>query len=63
MVVFSDRPLINILKYRSNSSDSESFWTTTGIQSGPDAFDKSMLVVNFLTNLGVIETLCSFQLL
>ena len=29
------------------SSDSEFFRTTTGIQSGPDDFDKSRFVVTF----------------
>ena len=36
--------------------------TTTGIESGPDAFDKSRLVITLLTNLGVTEILCSFRL-
>ena len=36
--------------------------TTTGIQSGPDTFDKSRLVMTFLTILGIIEILCSFRL-
>ena len=34
---------------------------TTGIQSGPDAYDKSRLVMAFLIVLGVTET-CSFRL-
>ena len=38
------------------------FRTTTGIQSGPDTSDKSRLVITFLTNLGVTETLSSFRL-
>ena len=33
--------------------------TTTGIQSGPDAFDESRFVMTLLTILGVI---CSFRL-
>ena len=44
------------------SSHSQFFRTTTGIQSGPDTFDKSRLVITFLTNLGVTETLSSFRL-
>ena len=44
------------------NSDSQFFRTTTGIQSGPDAFDESRFVTIFLTILGVIETLCSFRL-
>ena len=34
----------------------------TGIQSGPDAFDESRLVMTFLTISGVMEILCSFKL-
>ena len=44
------------------SSDSHFFRTTTGIQSGPDAFDKSGFIMTFLTILGVTEILCSFKL-
>ena len=44
------------------SSGSQFFRTTTGIQSGPDAFDESRFVVTFLTILGVMEILCSFRL-
>ena len=44
------------------SSDSQFFRTTTGIQSGPDAFDKSRFITTFLTILGVTEILCSFKL-
>ena len=45
------------------SSDSQFFRTTTGIQSGPDAFDESRFVMTFLTILGVTEILCSFRLI
>ena len=38
------------------------FRTTTGIQSGPDAFDESRFVMTFLTILGVTEILCSLRL-
>ena len=44
------------------SSGSQFFGTTTGIQSGPDAFDESRFVMTFLTILGVMEILCSFRL-
>ena len=44
------------------SSGSHVFRTTTGIQSGPDSFDESRFVTNFLTILGVMEILCSFRL-
>ena len=44
------------------SLDSQFFRTTTGIQSGPDAFDESRFVMTFLTILGVMEILCSFRL-
>ena len=37
-------------------------FTTTELQSGSDAFNKSMLVMTFLSNLRVVETLCSFRL-
>ena len=44
------------------SSGSQFFRTTTGIQSGPDTFHESRLVMTFLTNLGVMDILCSFRL-
>ena len=44
------------------SSGSQFFRTTTGIQSGPDIFDKSRFIMTFLTILGVTEILCSFKL-
>ena len=40
----------------------EFFRTTTGIQSGPDAFDESRFSMTFLTILAVIEILCSFRI-
>ena len=36
------------------------FRTTTGIQSGPDAFDESRFVMTVLIILGVTEILCCF---
>ena len=44
------------------SSGSQFFRNTTGIQSGPDASDESRFVMTFLTNLGVLEILCNFRL-
>ena len=44
------------------SSVSQFFRTTTGIQSGPDAFDDSRFVMTLLTILRVMEILCSFRL-
>ena len=44
------------------SSGSQFFRTATGIQSGPDAFDKSRFITTFLTILGDTEILCSFKL-
>ena len=44
------------------SSGSQFFRTTTGIQSGPEAFDESRFVMTFLTILGVMDLLCSFRL-
>ena len=43
------------------SSDSQIFRTTTGIQLGPDTFNKSKLVMTFLTNLGDTEILHRFK--
>ena len=40
----------------------EFFRTTTGIQSRPDAFDKSRFAITFPTILGVTETSCSPRL-
>ena len=44
------------------SSGSQFFRTTTGIQSGPHAFDESRFAMTFLTILGVMDILCSFRL-
>ena len=44
------------------SSGSQFFRTTTGMQSGPDALDESRFVMTFLTILGVMDVLCSFRL-
>ena len=44
------------------SSGSQFFITTTGTQSGPDAFDESRFNITFLIILGVIEILYSFRL-
>ena len=44
------------------SSGSHFFITTTGIRSGPNAFDKSRFVMTFLTIVGVTEVLCSFRI-
>ena len=44
------------------SSGSQFFRTTPGIQSGPDAFDESRFITTLLTILGVREILCSFRL-
>ena len=44
------------------SSGSQFFRTTTGIQSGPDAFDGSRFIMIFSTILGVTEILCSYRL-
>ena len=44
------------------SSGSQFFRTTTGIQSGPDTFDESRFVMIFLIILGVMEILCSLRL-
>ena len=44
------------------SSGSQFFRTTTGIQSGLHAFDESRFDMTFLTILGVMEISCSFRL-
>ena len=44
------------------SLGSQFFRTTTGIESGLDAFDESRFIMIFLTVLGVTEILCSFRL-
>ena len=44
------------------SSSSQFFKTTTGIQSGPDAFDDSRFTMTFLNTLRVMKILCSFRL-
>ena len=44
------------------SSGSQFFRTTIGIQSGLDAFDESTFVMIFLAILGVMEILYSFKL-
>ena len=44
------------------NSGSQLFRTTTGIQSGQDAFDESRFVMTFLTILEVTEILYSFKL-
>ena len=36
--------------------------TTTGIQSGPDAFDEWRFIMTYLTIFGVAEILWSFRL-
>ena len=36
--------------------------TTTGIQSGPDAFNESKFIIMFLTNIGVTGILRSLRL-
>ena len=58
----SFRHLLESLASMYESSGSQFFRTTTGIQSGPDAFDESWFVMTFLTILGVMEILCSFRL-
>ena len=41
---------------------SQLFRTTTGIQTGPNDFDESRLVMTFSNILGVTEILCSLRL-
>ena len=58
----SFRHLLKSLASMYESSDSQFFGTTTRIQLGPDVFDKSRFVMDFLTILGFKEILCSFRL-
>ena len=44
------------------SAGSQFFRTTTGIQSGPHAFDESRFVMTFLAILGIMEILCNLRL-
>ena len=44
------------------SLDSHFFRTTTSTQSGKQIFDKSRLIMTFLTNLSAILTLFCFQI-
>ena len=44
------------------SSGSQFFKTTTGIQSRPHAFDESSFNMTFSTIFGLIEILCNFRL-
>ena len=44
------------------NSKPEFFRTTTGIQSGPDVFDKSKLIMTFILNFNVTITLRNFRL-
>ena len=48
--------------FHMKSSGSHFFRTTTTIQSGPEVFDKSRLVMTFFTNLGVTWILSSSRL-
>ena len=49
------------LKVLNESSGSQFFKITSGKELGPDSFDKSRLVMTFLTNLGVTGILCSLR--
>ena len=58
----SFRQSLKNLASKYESSGSQFFRTTTGIQSGLDAFDESRFVITSLTILGVMDILCSFRL-
>ena len=57
----SFRHILNNSASMYESSGSPFCKTTTGIQSGTDAFDESRFVMTFLTTLGVKE-ICSLSL-
>ena len=54
--------LENSLASMYESSGSQFFRTTIGIQLGPDTFDESRFVMTVLPILGVMEILCGFRL-
>ena len=58
----SIRHLVKNTTSNYESSGSQFFRKTTGIKSGPDAFDKLRFIITFLTILKVTEILCSFRL-
>ena len=56
------RHILKSLASTYESPGSQFCRTTTGIQSGPDAFDESRFAITFLTILGFTDILCSFRL-
>ena len=56
------RHILKSLGSMYESSGSQFYRTTTGIKSGPDAFDESRFIMTFLTILGVMEILCNLRL-
>ena len=58
----SFRHILNSSASIYKSSGSQFFRTSTGIQSVPDAFDESRLVMAFLIIFGVTKMLCNFRL-
>ena len=58
----SFRQISRSLASMHESSGSHFLRTTTGIQSEPDAFNNSRLIMTFLTNLGFLWILNSFRL-
>ena len=56
------RHILKISASMYESSGSQFFRTTTWMQSGPDTFGKSRVVMTFITNLRVTEILFSFRL-
>ena len=58
----SFRHILNSSASIYKSSASQFFRTSTGIQSVPDAFDESRLVMAFLIIFGVTKMLCNFRL-
>ena len=58
----SFRHILNSSASMCESSGSQFFRTTTGIQSGPDAFDELRFVMTFLTIFVIREIICNFRL-
>ena len=57
----SFRHILKSSAIMSESSGSQFFKTTIGMQRGPDAIEKSSLVISFSTNLVVTEIYCKFR--
>ena len=62
LTVWKTKSLQTLIEEFNHSSGLQFFRTVTGVQSGPDAFDKSKFIMTFVTILGVKKILCRFRL-